>query len=147
MLSEQLAPLVVDQLKAAALFGGRVEFAASLAAILANRDAVDLTLRAHVIPALLIGRTADAMVGTFVQAIERGITVLITMPSFAVKAEADGNRIEDLVIATIAAIAGWGPENTPGVFRLAQGQLLSMTKGVTLYQIDFVISDQLRKQT
>ena len=57
--------------------------------------------------------------------------------------------LRDLRNEVIARIVGkeapsdWGGE-TIGVFRLSRGELLSMSAGTLIYQLDFAIDDQLR---
>lgn len=144
MLSEPLVPLVVARLKEQVGFGGRVETAADLAALMRSGQAAQPQLRAHVLPAALVAKAADAAAGAFVQAVERGVSVIITLPAFDATGAGDTDRMEQLVLQTIFALAGWGTDTSVGVFQLRQGRLLSLQGGVMVYQVDFVISDQLR---
>jgi hypothetical protein len=44
----------------------------------------------------------------------------------------------------IAAVAGWAPVDVAGVFSVTKGRLVSVTKGLVIYQLDFAVTDQLR---
>lgn len=144
MLASPIIPAVVARLQAAGLFGGRIDLAGNLAALMKTGQPMQPVLRAHVLPADLAGREVHSATGGFIQSLDRGVSVLITLPAFDGTGAAGMPDIEALIASTVGALCGWAPPDTPGVFRLRQGRLLSLTGGVILYQLDFTISDQLR---
>lgn len=144
MLAEPIIPAVVSRLQDAELFGGRIERAGNLAALMKTGAPMQPVLRAHVLPADLNGREVHSATGGFIQTLDRGISVLITLPAFDGSGAAGVPDIEALIASTVAALCGWAPGDTPGVFRLRQGRLLSLQGGVILYQLDFTVTDQLR---
>ncbi len=143
MLASPIIPAVTARLQAAGLFGGRIESAGNLAALMQSGQASQPILRAHVLPADLTGRPGSAAAGAFVQTVERGVSVLITLPVFDGTGRSAAD-VEALIASTVAALCGWGPDDFPGVFHLRLGRLLSLTGGIILYQLDFTITDQLR---
>ena len=146
MLVEGLIPTVIARLQAKNLFGGRIATAADLQALIRSGQAGEPVLRAHVIPSALTGARPALAAGAYVQSIDRGVTVLFTLPVFDGVGAGQGDQLEQLISDTIAAVAGWRPIGTPGAFRMVRAGLLNMQGGTVAYQIDFAIADQLRIQ-
>lgn len=124
----------------------RVSEAADLAALVAKDALPPSPLSAFVLPLGLRPRSeGDAMAQAFLQAYDEliGVLLVIRSPNDLSGARALP-KVDALVGAVIGAIAGWGPDEEPDVFRLARGQLLPAGQGLTLYQLDFAISRQLR---
>lgn len=144
MLTTSIIPAVIARLHAAGLFGGRIHAASNLAALMQSGQATQPVLRAHVLPADLAGREVPSASGAFIQNVDRGVAVLISLPVYDGTGATAATDIEQLIASTVAAIAGWSPGDTPGVFRMRQGRLLSLAGGTILYQLDFIIPDQLR---
>jgi len=101
--------------------------------------------KAYVLPGALAGGARQAMSGMFTQALEE--TVLVVL-SVRVASDPTGARaldeISPLVRDTVRAVCGWGPEDAPGVFALARGELVGAAQGMLIYQLDFTLDDQLR---
>lgn len=144
MLAEGLIPALIARMKARGLFGGRIGPAGELQALIRQGRAGEPVLRAHVIPSALTGSRPALAAGAYVQAIDRGVTVLFTLPVADGTGASKVDQLEELISDTIAAVAGWRPGTTPGAFRLVRAALLSMQGGTIAYQIDFAIGDQLR---
>ncbi|NTT88502.1 phage tail terminator protein [Tabrizicola fusiformis] len=141
---QSISPLLIARLKARDLFHGRVYPAANLAALMRAGPSAQPLLQAHVLPSSLTGGRSEAASSAFIQAVDRGVSVVFSLPIGDATGAAQADDLEQLILATTEAVTGWGPEDCPGVFRLARGQLVSMQGGLIVYQLDFTIQDQLR---
>ena len=103
---------------------------------------------AHVFPAGLvpIGR-GEGSSGIFTQMFDEAIGVLLTFRNAGQTGERVLEDVRGLIMAVIAAVAGWGPDGAVGVFRLQRGTVVSLARGTLVYELDFAISDQLRIAT
>ncbi|MCU0905376.1 MAG: hypothetical protein MUE83_16135 [Tabrizicola sp.] len=123
---------------------GRVEGAASLVQLMTQNALPQVGPAARVISSALLGREPQASSGYFVQSFDETVSVFLVFRNV----QGSGGNELDLFDSTrmdvINAICGWAPENTVGVFRLANGQVRNMAQGSLIYQIDFAIADQLR---
>lgn len=125
-------------------FSGRIEGAAEFAALMRQNALPQVTPAAHVLPLGLRGGQGQTGAGAFRQEVEEVVAVLITLRAHSRTGREALPDLDALIRKVIAAIAGWGPEDAIGVFRLARGQLVSMSAGTMLYQLDFALTDQLR---
>lgn len=144
MLAEGVIPALIERMKGRGLFGGRIAAAADLQALIRSGQAGAPVLRAHVIPSALTGGRPAAAAGAFIQPVDRGVTVLFTLPSADGTGARKTDELEELISTTIAAVVGWRHSAMPGAFRLVRAALLSMQGGTIAYQIDFAAGDQLR---
>lgn len=145
MLADPLVPAVIDRLLArVGDFGGRVQGAGALAALMRSGAARQPQTAAWVIASDLVGRPGQAAAGAFVQTVERGVTVVLSQPAYDGTGAAGSDQHEALVTAVVEAVAGWAPANSPGVLQLARAQLLRLEGGMLTSQIDFSLTDQLR---
>ncbi len=107
-----------------------------------------VTPAAFVLPLGMRGGQPDAAAGMFRQFYDDVVAIVLVV-EFA--GDATGGRalppIDALVRAIVDAMAGWGPGNQVGVFRLMAGRLVSVAAGTVIYQLDFAINDQLRIAT
>jgi hypothetical protein len=136
----------IARLGAVAALAGRVKGAAELSELTRTGQMPAASPFAFVLPLALTARSpGEAGAGAFVQAIDETIAVLLAVRTAG---DAAGGKavaaLDALVEAVIAAVAGWGPDSEPGVFRLARGALVSANAGLVLYQIDFSCQRQLR---
>lgn len=124
---------------------GRVHGAAKLASLLKGNALVQVCPAAFTLPLGISGGAADAVTGLYRQSIDwlDGVLLAVRSAGDATGAAAL-QELEPLIDATIAAIAGWGPEDMIGVYRLAKGQLVDLNAGFLTYQLEFAIEDQLR---
>lgn len=100
---------------------------------------------AFVLPGALQGGNADLSVGLFRQAFQESvIVVLATRVANDPTGEKAADEITPLVRDVITAVCGWGPDDAPGAFVLGSGELVGTQSGTLVYQIDFLLSDQLR---
>jgi len=121
-----------------------VEGGASLASLMQSNALPQLTPAAHVITLGMQGGSAEASSGAFVQNFEELVGVVLT---FRTDSQTGARALPDMdaiIRAVIAAVAGWAPDTAIGVFRMARANLVNMSRGTVVYQIDFAISDQLR---
>jgi len=127
-----------------AILEHRVEGAGSFFDLIHRNALPQHTPAAHVVHLGLIGRQADAGAGAFTQGIEEAIAVILTIRNHTPAGQKVLAELRDLVFAIVYAIAGWAPSDQTGVFRMTRGATLSAPNGTVIYQIDFVITDQLR---
>ncbi len=123
---------------------GRVRGAAELAALMRDNQLPQQTPAAHVLPLGLQGGRGESGAGLYTQVVEEAIGVVLTFRALGAEATAALAGVREIVRGVIAAIAGWGPDDMPGVFRLVRGGIVRMAGGTLVYQLDFAITDQLR---
>lgn len=99
---------------------------------------------AYVVPLGIVGREADAAAGAFTQSLDEAFAVFVAVRNHTPADKAVLDDIRGFKMRVIRAIAGWGPDDEVGVFRLARDGLVSAVNGTLIYQIDFSITDQLR---
>lgn len=136
---------VIDRLKTQVPeLSGRIEGAAEFAALMRQNALPQVTPAAHVLPLGLRGGQAQTGAGAFRQEVEEVVAVLITLRAHSRTGREVLPDLDALIRKVIDVIAGWGPDDAIGVFRLARGQLVTMSAGTMLYQLDFALTDQLR---
>lgn len=124
---------------------GRVHGAAQLSDLLQRNALPQVDRAAFVLPLGLRGGRADAATGLYRQPIDRLVGVILVVRSAGDQTGAAGwSKLEPLIEAVIAAIAGTASDDDVGVWTLARGELVSVAAGVLTYQLDFAIEDQLR---
>lgn len=125
---------------------GEVEFIADLAALIEKDALPQRDSGAYVLPLGIDGEKGTAATGMHIQPTSESVGVVLYVKARGdVKAKKALPAIDIMIDATIIAIVGWAPNNqTVGVFELRRGRLLSASKGLVLYQLDFAIADQLR---
>lgn len=143
-MSDAIA-LVRDRLTALVPeLAGRVEGAAAFAELMRQNALPQVTPAAFVIPLGLQGGGAEAVTGLFRQDVQEIVGVMLVLRSFSRTGEQALPELDALVGAVLSAVAGYGPADATGVFRLVRGALVSMSAGTIVYQIEFSLSDQLR---
>src|SRR5438270_3591940 len=141
-LVDSVATRIDDQV---AVLKGAVQYVADLAALIAANAMPQREVTAFVVPSGFDGSEGQSTVNAHTQMLNRAVSVVL-----AVKALGDAGadkavpRIDVREKAVLAAVAGWAPDNTVGVFNAIKGRLVSIESGIVLYQIDFALKDQLR---
>ena len=138
-----LEDLVIARLKEMAPHLRTVEGAASLAALMQTNALPQAEVGAHVITLGLQGG-ANAMTGAFTQMIDERIGVVITFRTYTQTGGRDQASVGALIRQTIAALAGWCPNDEIGTFVFRRGAPTAFTKGTIVYLLEFSITDQLR---
>lgn len=140
---------LADRVAMVATFAGRVHGAGKLSALQAQNALPQVCPAAFILPLGIAGGKVDAVTGMFRQHIEYLDGVLLVLrgvndPTGAATVQ----QLEPLVMNVIAQIVGWGPDDNRigGTYRLAKGELISLSAGTLTYQLDFAIEDQLRFQ-
>lgn len=124
---------------------GRVEYIADLAALVSEGALPQREVSAFVVPLGFDDRGGDSATGLHTQIVAEAVGVIVTVKALGdAKARKAIPTIDTLKDAVIAAIAGWAPDNVAGAFRVTRGRLVSVTKGLVIYQLDFALLDQLR---
>lgn len=130
---------------------GRIEPAASLSDLMARNQLPQVTPAAFVLPLGLRGGRADAAAGLYRQDIAEMLGVVLILRSAG---DATGGKLADRLTPirddVIRRIAGWAPPSgwlegeTIGVFTVSRGQLITLSAGALVYQLDFAVDDQVR---
>lgn len=130
---------------------GRIQPGASLSELMARNLAPQVCPAAFILPLGVRGGSVEAMAGLFVQDIAETLGIVLFLRAAG---DATGGRLADQLTPlrndVIRAIVGWAPQSdwlegeTVGLFRLARGELISLSGGLLTYQIDFALDDQLR---
>lgn len=142
-----MTPLLIERLKLEVTgLQSRVSGLASLTALTAKDSIPNVTPCAHVMPSGIQAPTKPpAVSGGFIQNIERGFSVFLSLRVHDPNGARALDEAEQLIDAIILAVAGWEP--TPqsiGVFVFRQAALRTIERGVAIYEISFSITDQLR---
>lgn len=142
-VKERLAPLQA--------LGGRIEPAASLSDLMARNQLPQVTPAAFVLPLALRGGRADAAANLYRQQLVEMLGIVLILRTAG---DATGGRGTDRLTSlrndVIRRIVGWSPpshwrdDEAIGVFTFARGELVSLSTGALVYQIDFALEDQLR---
>tara|TARA_R110000868_G_scaffold230335_6_gene483493 strand:+ start:10743 stop:11195 length:453 start_codon:yes stop_codon:yes gene_type:complete len=143
-VADRLAASVTD-------LSGRIEPGAKLSEMIARNQMPQNTPAAFVLPLGLRGGRSEAATGIFRQTISDtlGIVLVVRSAGDATGAKAS-DRLTPLRNDVIRCICGWAPPSdwlsgeTIGVFTLSRGELISLSAGTLIYQLDFAIDDQLR---
>lgn len=123
-----------------------VEYVADLAALVQQGVLPQREVAAFVLPLGfddLGGSSSSA--GAHIQNLSEaiGVVLVVRAPGDA-KARKALPRLHELVEAVKAAVAGWTPGGTSGVFNVVRGRIVSVDAGATIYQLDFKLTKQLR---
>lgn len=142
---------VKDRLADVTELAGRVQPGASLSDLMARNQAPQVCPAAFVLPLGIRGGQVTAMTGVFAQTIAETLGVVLFLRAAG---DATGGKLTDQLVplrnAVIRRIVNWAPQSdwgedeTIGVFRLARGELISLSSGLLTYQLDFALDDQLR---
>lgn len=142
--------MLVDQAEArivaaCPVLAGRMGTALQLAEAMARNQLPQVTPAAFLLPLGLRGGAADAATGLFRQSIDRFLGVVLVVRSAGdVLGKRAADELTPLIDGVVGAIAGWGPADAVGVFKLSRGELVSLAAGAATYQLDFSLDDQLR---
>ena len=130
---------------------GRIQFATEWAKVVESNQLPQSDFAGFVLPGGLRGGIARAITGIFIQDLEQSVSVVLCK---RVPGDPLGGRAIDIirpfVETAIEAIAGWeppAPEGKPepiGVFQFQQGELVGAMKSSLVFQLDFLLNDQLR---
>jgi hypothetical protein len=134
---------VIARLKARTTIS-RVEGATQLQALIAAGALPAAGTFAFVVPMGLRGGQVQMATGAFVQATEEVVAVVLALRDVLPEADRARDALDDLIEVTMGAIAGWQAPGAIDVFRLSRGSIVSLTKGLLLYQLEFAVSAQLR---
>lgn len=139
-----LAVDIIARLRAeVADLGGRVEGAASLAAMMAGNTPPQVALVAHVIPGGVVAGEVQALTGIYRQRVDRLAEVILTINAGLSKALIDG--AEELMDEIVLCLVGWQPAGAFGPVTFRRLQLLSAAAGLFRWQMTFSAPYELRK--
>lgn len=141
-LVAQLANRISDEVPA---LMNRIEQVAALAALTAEGALPQREIAGFVVPLGFDDRGGQSASGLHTQMLADTLGVILCVKALGdAKAKRALTTIDTLAGDVIAAVAGWAPGNVAGVFVATRGRLVSVTKGLVIYQIDFTVSRQLR---
>lgn len=134
-----------------AALSGRIEPAASLSALMQRNQLPQVTPAAFVLPLGLRGGKADAAANIFRQQLNEVLGIVLILRTAG---DATGAKGSDPLTAlrneVIRRIVGWSPpshwraDDTLAPFTLSRGELVTLSAGALVYQLDFAVEDQLR---
>ena len=128
-----------------AALAGRLQNAADFAAMVETNRLPQVTPAAFVLPGTISGGAAQAMSGLFVQGlVETVICVVVVRVTGDALAARAIDQAAPIVREVVTAVAGWGPDDATGTFVLGQCELVGAKDGALVFQIDFLLDDQLR---
>jgi hypothetical protein len=122
----------------------RIQGAVAFAELMQTKNLPQQTPAAYVVPLGLQGGAVAASSGAFTQMLAETIGVILIVRTHDLTGDKELTSIEGLIKQAINAIAGWSTNDEVGVFQVSRGQLVNMSAGTIVYQLDFSISDQLR---
>jgi hypothetical protein len=126
---------------------GRVQHALELSALVAEGALPNAPQSAYIVPAgLRPVEGGESVAGAFTQEVDEVMAIVLVFNSAAdVTGGKAAPRVDELVRLVLEAIAGWSPgTDYLGDFRFLRGQVVSLTKGAVIYQIEFAVPFQLR---
>ena len=127
---------------------GRIGTAAQFSAMVERNGTPQTTPYAFVLLGGLQGGTADVVSGMFRQAIREKLLVILFVRNAADATGAGSiDELAPLIRQIVEALAGWGPQDCPGVYELADGQIMLERPGLTGFEIGLALDDQLRIST
>lgn len=127
------------------VLAGRLGNAGDFAQVVENNQLPQVTPAGYVLPSGLSGGKAEASAGIFKQNLVETVMVVIALRVAGDPLAAAGiDEVKPIVTDVVNAVAGWGPDDCPGIFVLVRGELVGAVKGVLIYQLEFAIDDQLR---
>lgn len=127
--------------------GNRVEGAANFGALMKAGGVPQAALVAHVLPTGVAGGKAFPLTGMFRQSVSRLITVMLSVNTGHAQGGHWADRIEALIDDILAAMLGWQPTGSAGVFMLKRSQLIDATGGVFRHEITFSCDFEVRITT
>jgi hypothetical protein len=123
---------------------GRVEAAASLAALLQSDRLPQATPFAHIIPAEIIGGARRTAPGEFDQDLTHLWSVILTIRGDSSTGARALETLPEFLLEIIAALSGWVP--VPGGHELAfrRCRLVTFQNGTFVYDLTFALEADLR---
>lgn len=129
-------------------FSGRWEPAAKFSELVARNHLPQVAPAGFILPLGLRGQRADAVTGLYRQSLVEMMGIVMVLRSAG---DATGGKSTDQITelrdVVIRRIAGWAPDFALGVFTVSRGELVSLSAGTLVYQIDFALETQLRIST
>lgn len=124
----------------------RVEYIADLAALVTEGAMPQREVAAYVVPLGFDDKGGgSSSAGIHTQNLGDAVGVILCVKALGdAKAKRAVPAIDNLTTDVVNAIAGWAPEEVSGVFNVTRGRLVSVTKGLVIFQIDFSLTRQLR---
>jgi hypothetical protein len=123
---------------------GRVEGGRAFVELIRARKLPARSIAAYVFPSGLTGARPDAAAGAFAQMLTHRTSVVLFVQSLDRTGSTALDRIDEVLMAVVRALAGWAPGGEVGVYRFERGQLVESGAGRLAYQLDFSIDDQMR---
>ena len=124
---------------------GRLQNAAEFAVMVETNRLPQHTPAAFVLPGAVNGGQASAMSGLFVQGLVETVIVVVVHRAHGDPLAAKAiDAAAPIVREVVGAVAGWGPDDATGTFVLGRAELVGAKDGALVFQIDFLIDDQLR---
>jgi hypothetical protein len=127
---------------------GRLGNAGNFADLVERNQLPQVTPAGYVLPGGLRGGAADAATGCSARSFdEMVIVVLVSRVAGDPLGDKAIDELSPLVRQVIESVADGRPDDAIGVFQLGQAELVGAKGSALVFQIDFVLNDQLRIQT
>lgn len=124
---------------------GRLGSAAQFSALVERNGVPSTTPYAFVLLGGLQGGQASAATGLFIQAIKESLLVVLFVRNASdATGAAAVDELTPLIRKVVEALAGWGPDDCPGVYELVQASIAVERPGLTGFEIQLSLDDQLR---
>jgi len=123
---------------------GRVALAEDFTRLRASGRHPTGGVNAFVLPSGRAGLDAAASAGRFVQNIRVGVSVVTMLQSTDALGRGALTRVDAFLDDITAALCGWAPGDTVGVFELQSERPIPGDRGLLSFITDFRIADQLR---
>ena len=148
MLADQVKTRLEENVT---VLAGRVQHALDLSELIAREALPNGRYAAFVVPAGMRPQgNGESAAGAFTQSLDEVITIVLVINSAGdVTGAKAAPRVDELLWDVIPLIAGWAPADIDsavyiGDFRFLRSQVLSLTKGAVICQVEFAIALQLR---
>ena len=123
--------------------GGRVQMAASMAALQKSGGWPATTPAAHVVPMGLAAGDAAPLIGVYRQKAARLYSVFVTIRTHDATGARWLDRIEELDEQILDAMLGWGPLPPHHAFELKRVATIRFETGTMVRELSFAIPDTL----
>ncbi|MBP0483943.1 phage tail terminator protein [Sagittula salina] len=123
---------------------GEIRLAAEWSRLMKSGRQPNGGVTTFLLPGDAIGGKAELATGAFVQDIRDSVTVVTMLQSVDARGQRALDRITEHLGDIRAALAGWAPGETVGVFEFTRQRFVPETSGVMSVVTEFSITDQLR---
>lgn len=137
-LADDIRARLIERVDA---LGGRVQLAASMAALQKSMSWPATTPAAYVVPMGLAAGAAAPLIGVYRQKVDRLHSVFVTIRTHDATGARWLDRIEELDQSILDALLGWGPEPPHFAFELKRVRMIAFEAGTMVRELSLAIPD------